>query len=181
MREHRVTVHMHVCLVALGSALGGVARYLVSQGLGTSAGFPWCTLGVNVAGSLAIGLISGALAHATGNVAAVRAFAVVGFSVAALRHSRPSRTRCSICSKARSMATPCCMRPCPSSPASRPSERAFCSRDEDSKVEEISTIRSDLIWETEMFRSEVALTASAIKYYGLCGSQYLIAGAIGIQ
>lgn len=79
MREHRVTVHMHVCLVALGSALGGVARYLVSQGLGTSVGFPWSTLGVNVAGSLAIGLISGALAHATGNVAAVRAFAVVGF------------------------------------------------------------------------------------------------------
>ena len=79
MREHRVTVHMHVCLVALGSALGGVARYLVSQGLGTLAGFPWCTLGVNVAGSLAIGLISGTLAHETGNVAAVRAFAVVGF------------------------------------------------------------------------------------------------------
>lgn len=68
----------NVCLVALGSALGGVARYLVSQGLGTSAGFPWCTLGVNVVGSLAIGLLSGALAHATGNVAAMRAFAVVG-------------------------------------------------------------------------------------------------------
>ena len=68
-----------VCLVALGSALGGVVRHLVSQGLGTSTGFPWCTLGVNVAGSLAIGLLSGALAHATGHVAAVRAFAVVGF------------------------------------------------------------------------------------------------------
>lgn len=70
---------MNVCLVALGSALGGVARYLVSQGLGTPSGFPWCTLGVNAAGSLAIGLVSGTLAHATGNVAAVRAFAVVGF------------------------------------------------------------------------------------------------------
>ena len=70
---------MNVCLVALGSALGGVARYLVSQGQGTSSGFPWCTLGVNAVGSLAIGLVSGAIAHATGIVAAVRAFAVVGF------------------------------------------------------------------------------------------------------
>ena len=48
---------MNVCLVALGSALGGVARYLVAQGLGTSSGFPWCTLGVNAAGSLAIELV----------------------------------------------------------------------------------------------------------------------------
>ena len=34
---------------------------------------------MNVLGSLAIGLLSGWLAHGTGNAAAIRAFAVVGF------------------------------------------------------------------------------------------------------
>ena len=70
---------MTVVYVAFGSALGGVCRYLVSALLNSLAGFPWGTLGVNVLGSLAIGLISGWLAHGTGNVTAIRAFAVVGF------------------------------------------------------------------------------------------------------
>ncbi len=47
--------------VALGSALGGMARYLVSvsvaRALGTS--FPWGTLAVNMSGALIIGLIAG--------------------------------------------------------------------------------------------------------------------------
>ena len=70
---------MTVVYVAVGSALGGVCRYLVSVLLNSPAGFPWGTLGVNVLGSLAIGLLSGWLAHGTGNAAAIRAFAVVGF------------------------------------------------------------------------------------------------------
>lgn len=70
---------MTVFLVALGSAVGGLCRYLVSQFLNSSSGFPWGTLGVNVLGALAIGLISGWLAHASGNVSAIRGFAVVGF------------------------------------------------------------------------------------------------------
>lgn len=70
---------MTIVLVALGSALGGVCRSLVSLCLNSSDGFPWGTLGVNVIGSLAIGALSGWLAHGFGNAAAVRAFAVVGF------------------------------------------------------------------------------------------------------
>ena len=70
---------MTVIYIAVGSALGGVCRHLVSAALNPSAGFPWGTLGVNVLGSLAIGLLSGWLAHGTGNAAAIRAFAVIGF------------------------------------------------------------------------------------------------------
>ena len=70
---------MLVVYVALGSCLGGVCRYLVSQALNPPTGFPWGTLGVNVLGSLAIGALSGWLAHGAGNAAAIRAFAVVGF------------------------------------------------------------------------------------------------------
>lgn len=70
---------MTVVYVAAGSALGGVCRYFVSLLLNSPAGFPWGTLGVNVLGSLAIGLLSGWLAHGTENAAAIRAFAVVGF------------------------------------------------------------------------------------------------------
>jgi len=46
------------CAVALGSALGAVARYLCSFWLLqlTGPGFPWGTLAVNVAGSFLIGL-----------------------------------------------------------------------------------------------------------------------------
>jgi len=70
---------MNVLYVAAGSALGGVCRYFVSTLLNAPTGFPWGTLAVNVAGSLLLGLISGWLAHASGDVATVRAFAVLGF------------------------------------------------------------------------------------------------------
>ena len=73
---------MTILLVAIGSALGGVSRYwlsfLLSGALGDRA-LPWGSFSVNVLGSLAIGVLSGWLAHSTGNVAAIRAFAVVGF------------------------------------------------------------------------------------------------------
>ena len=68
--------------VALGGALGSVARFAVSLGalrwLGT--GFPWGTLLVNVAGSFAIGLLA-ALVAADGRPllgADARAFLLVG-------------------------------------------------------------------------------------------------------
>lgn len=70
---------MTMFYVALGSALGGVCRYLVSLALNTPKGFPWGTLGVNVLGTLAIGLLSGWLAHGNDQASAIRAFAVVGF------------------------------------------------------------------------------------------------------
>jgi len=69
---------MMIVLVALGSVIGGVCRYLVGFVLPTVVGFPWATLCVNALGSHALGAVSGALASHDGS-AALRAFAVVGF------------------------------------------------------------------------------------------------------
>ena len=71
---------MKTLLVAVGSGLGGVLRYLVPGWIGATKGFPWATLAVNVAGSLLIGLLSGWLArHGGSSAESIRAFAVVGF------------------------------------------------------------------------------------------------------
>ena len=71
---------MKILLVAVGSGLGGVLRYLVPGWIGAAKGFPWATLTVNVVGSLLIGLLSGLLARHGGSSAdSIRAFAVVGF------------------------------------------------------------------------------------------------------
>ena len=50
-----------VLLVALGGAIGSALRYLVSLASAWlfGAGFPWGTLAVNIAGSLAMGLVIG--------------------------------------------------------------------------------------------------------------------------
>ena len=71
---------MKILLVAVGSGLGGVLRYLVPCWICAAKGFPWATLTVNVVGSLLIGLISGLLArHGGSSAESIRAFAVVGF------------------------------------------------------------------------------------------------------
>lgn len=69
-----------VLLVALGGALGSVARYLfmVAATRFVGSGFPWGTLGVNIFGSFAIGSIIGILAFMTQWTQEFRAFAVVG-------------------------------------------------------------------------------------------------------
>jgi len=55
-----------VLLVAAGGAAGSVARYLASlAALGISTTFPWGTLGVNVVGSFALGVVLGALPAGT--------------------------------------------------------------------------------------------------------------------
>ena len=48
-------------LIAIGSAVGGVARFWCSSWIAERAGetFPWGTLAVNVGGSFLIGLIAG--------------------------------------------------------------------------------------------------------------------------
>jgi fluoride exporter len=45
--------------VAAGGALGAIARFLVSTWLFMPGRFPWATLAINIAGSLAIGLLWG--------------------------------------------------------------------------------------------------------------------------
>ena len=50
-----------VILVAIGGALGAVARYLIGEWLSTDE-FPWGTLVVNLLGSLLLGILTGVLA-----------------------------------------------------------------------------------------------------------------------
>src|SRR4029450_11757604 len=71
---------MHWLLVFVGGGLGAMARHGVNRaGLAVlGPGFPWWTLAVNVAGSLAIGLLAGLFgALETGHNA--RLFLVTGF------------------------------------------------------------------------------------------------------
>ena len=71
---------MKILLVAVGSGLGGVLRYLVPCWIGAAKGFPWATLAVNVVGSLLIGFLLGLLArHGGSSAESIRAFAVIGF------------------------------------------------------------------------------------------------------
>lgn len=71
-----------VAAVALGGALGAVARYLVSMavssGSGLGVGFPWATLTINLTGSLGIGLAWGSWSHLPWFQEWGRAFLVVG-------------------------------------------------------------------------------------------------------
>ncbi len=56
-----------VLLVSAGGAIGAVARYLVGQAL-PSRPVPWGTLIVNVAGSFLLGIVTIAVASATGGL-----------------------------------------------------------------------------------------------------------------
>ncbi|WP_299191380.1 fluoride efflux transporter CrcB [uncultured Erythrobacter sp.] len=55
--------------VALGGAVGAVARYQLGRAVthiaGPNTGFPWATLSANIIGSLAMGLLAGWLARHT--------------------------------------------------------------------------------------------------------------------
>lgn len=54
---------MNTLLVFVGAGLGGVLRHGVNlAALRLGAGFPWGTLGINVAGSVMMGLVTGWLA-----------------------------------------------------------------------------------------------------------------------
>lgn len=69
-----------ILAVAIGGALGSVARYLVGIGSGHLFGsdFPWGTLIINVAGSFLIGLFTGLFALKWDLSQASRIFLVVG-------------------------------------------------------------------------------------------------------
>jgi len=71
---------MHWLLVFVGGGLGAMARHGINRaGLAMlGPGFPWWTLAINVAGSLAIGLLAGLFgALETGHNA--RLFLITGF------------------------------------------------------------------------------------------------------
>lgn len=75
-----MTSLLRCLLVAVGAAIGGVARYFLSdvvqQGLG--AAFPYGTLGVNLAGCFLIGAFLTAFQSRLGAPPEVRIFIVVG-------------------------------------------------------------------------------------------------------
>ena len=70
----------HVLLVAVGGALGSIARYLT--GLATlrwfGPNFPWGTLAVNILGGLAIGIFAELIARRFDGSQELRLFIVTG-------------------------------------------------------------------------------------------------------
>ena len=69
-----------VLLVALGGAIGSTLRYLVGLAAGWlfGIGFPWGTIVVNIAGSLAMGLVTGLAASKFQLTNELRVFAATG-------------------------------------------------------------------------------------------------------
>jgi CrcB protein len=70
-----------VCAVAIGAALGGVARYVIGQVFAQrfGPGFPYGTLFINVTGSFLIGVVAElATSRAFGVTPLVRVFAATG-------------------------------------------------------------------------------------------------------
>jgi CrcB protein len=69
-----------IAAIGLGGALGAVARDEVGLAWPVVAGtFPWTTLAINLAGSIALGIVLTAFSAGTSRAARVRAFAAVGF------------------------------------------------------------------------------------------------------
>ena len=68
-------------VVALGGAFGAMARYGTDSALMrlTGPGFPWGTVGVNLIGSLLLGLLIGAALHGLHLSQETRALVVTGF------------------------------------------------------------------------------------------------------
>jgi len=69
-----------IVAVAIGGALGSVARYLAGVASGKLIGFdfPWGTLVINIAGSFLIGVLAESFALKWDPSQAVRAFLIVG-------------------------------------------------------------------------------------------------------
>ena len=75
---------MTVLLVAIGAAVGAPLRYLTDRAVQSrhESAFPWGTLGVNVAGSLLLGIVTGLPSSA-----ALTALAGTGFCGALTTYS----------------------------------------------------------------------------------------------
>ncbi|EHK52654.1 fluoride efflux transporter CrcB [Allomesorhizobium alhagi] len=74
-------VFQQLVWVALGSVLGGPARYFVSGFVGRRVGetFPWGTVAVNVSGAFAAGMIAAAAIGGVFPTSVAWQFAVTGF------------------------------------------------------------------------------------------------------
>lgn len=72
---------LKLTMVALGSALGGVCRYLLSGLISHKCpgAFPWGTFAVNVLGCLVIGLVYGLIDRGVHMTDATRLLLTVGF------------------------------------------------------------------------------------------------------
>lgn len=72
---------MTIAAVALGGALGAVARYLLAVRLYgmLGIGFPYGTLGVNVLGCLLLGLVLGLVEERGAFTPETRSFLTIGF------------------------------------------------------------------------------------------------------
>jgi fluoride exporter len=79
-REVRPMNPQFILAVAIGGAIGSVARYLVAIGVGRAFGtnFPWGTLIINVTGSFLIGAFAGLFALKWDLPQAMRIFLTVG-------------------------------------------------------------------------------------------------------
>ncbi len=71
---------LHLMLVAAGGALGAAARHLVNLASLRLVGpeFPWGTMAINIAGSLAMGLFIGLLGRRLGASEELRLFVATG-------------------------------------------------------------------------------------------------------
>lgn len=69
----------NILFVGAGSFLGGALRYLVSQGLKYTGGFPWATFTVNLLGCLIIGLLWGVFSRFSSVSHQLVLFLTVGF------------------------------------------------------------------------------------------------------
>lgn len=72
---------IQILFIALGSAIGGVARYLLSKIISdnTTGAFPWSTFVVNILGCFIIGIVYGLLARGLNMSDNMRLFLTVGF------------------------------------------------------------------------------------------------------
>lgn len=71
----------HLFLVAIGGALGSVARYGVTRATATAfgQGFPWGTIIVNLVGSFFIGFFSAVIISKSNNPEPIRLLLITGF------------------------------------------------------------------------------------------------------
>lgn len=63
-----------VLWVGAGGAVGSALRYLVWRAVGTSGGFPWATVFVNISGSFLLGLFAGMYAGRIGSTMRLAVF-----------------------------------------------------------------------------------------------------------